>query len=130
MSVATMPEKKTSSVKAIADKLRDYCKKGDFEGAQQALYGDDVVSIEPEAMKGYDKETKGKDAVFNKIHQWNQTVEKLHGIEISEPQVAGNSFSFVMEMDITMKGQERMSMPEICVYTVKNDKIVKESFFW
>lgn len=130
MSTATMPAKKTLSVEKLAQRLRDYCLKSDFEAAQKELYGEDIVSIEPEAMKGYEKETSGKDAVLNKIRQWNETVEKIHAVTVTEPQIAGNSFSFVMEMDITMKDQKRMGMPEICVYTVKDGKVVLEQFFW
>jgi limonene-1,2-epoxide hydrolase len=32
-------------------------------------------------------------------------------------------------MDLTMKGQGRMQMSEVCVYEVKDDKIVSEQFF-
>jgi hypothetical protein len=55
--------------------------------------------------------------------------EKIHSIEISEPLVAGNSIAFRMEMDMTMKGKGRMKSPELCVYQVKDDKIVSEEFF-
>lgn len=33
-------------------------------------------------------------------------------------------------MDITMKGQPRMSMEEIVVYEVAGGKIIKEQFFF
>ena len=56
-------------------------------------------------------------------------VEKVHSIETSEPMVAGNSIAFRMGMDITMKGKGRMNSPELCVYQVKDGKIVSEEFF-
>ncbi len=31
-------------------------------------------------------------------------------------------------MDVTMKGQDRMAMPELCVYEVKDGKIASEQF--
>ncbi|GAO44896.1 hypothetical protein FPE01S_04_01390 [Flavihumibacter petaseus NBRC 106054] len=121
---------KTGNVEAIANKLREYCVKGDFTDAQKAMYADDVVSTEPEEMKGFSKETKGKKAVADKMDKWLSSVDKVHRVDVSEPQIAGNAFSFVLQMDLTMKGQERMSMPEICVYTVKDGKVVSEQFFW
>jgi hypothetical protein len=33
-----------------------------------------------------------------------------------------------MTMDVTMKGQARMNMSELCVYDVKDDKIISEEF--
>ncbi|WP_245624032.1 nuclear transport factor 2 family protein [Flavihumibacter petaseus] len=130
MSTATMSPGKTGNVEAIANKLREYCVKGDFTDAQKAMYADDVVSTEPEEMKGFSKETKGKKAVADKMDKWLSSVDKVHRVDVSEPQIAGNAFSFVLQMDLTMKGQERMSMPEICVYTVKDGKVVSEQFFW
>jgi hypothetical protein len=53
----------------------------------------------------------------------------MHSIEVSEPIVATNSFAFIITMDVTMKGQERMKMPELCVYLVKDGKIISEQFF-
>jgi limonene-1,2-epoxide hydrolase len=34
-----------------------------------------------------------------------------------------------LAMDVTMKGQGRMKIEEVCVYEVKDDKIVSEQFF-
>jgi hypothetical protein len=45
------------------------------------------------------------------------------------PLVAGNSIAFTLTMDITMKGQGRMKSPELCVYQVKDGKIISEEFF-
>jgi hypothetical protein len=55
-------------------------------------------------------------------------IESLHGTTVSEPLLAGNSFACTMQLDITMKGQGRMNMTELCVYDVKDGKIVREQF--
>jgi hypothetical protein len=34
-----------------------------------------------------------------------------------------------MRLDMTMKGQGRMDMAELCVYQVKDGKIISEQFF-
>ena len=116
------------STKEVADKLVAYCRKGDFNDAQAKLYADDAVSIEPQATPGFEKETKGLDAIKKKSEKFDSMVDTSHGIKISEPLVAGNTFAFTLEMDITMKGKGRMNMSELCVYHVKDGKIVREEF--
>lgn len=115
--------------KDIANKLVNYCRKGDWSGAHNELYADDAVSIEPFSTPDFEKETKGLKAIKEKGDKFTEMVEKMHNLEISEPLVAGNSIAFVMKMDATMKGKGRMAYPELCVYQVKDGKIVKEEFF-
>ncbi len=113
----------------IADKLVAYCKKADWEGAHSELYAQDAVSVEPAAMGPFEKETKGLDAIREKGKKYDAMIEEQFGVEISEPIVAGDSIAFKLAMDVKMKGQERMSTPELCVYNVKDGKIVREEFF-
>ena len=54
---------------------------------------------------------------------------EAHGMDVSEPLVADSSFAVTMNMDVTMKGGQRMSMNELCIYHVKDGKIVSEQFF-
>ncbi len=114
----------------IADRLVELCKAGDFETAQNELYADDVISIESMATPDYEKETKGKDKVLAKIQKFNSTVEESYGNEVSAPLVTANAIAFTLAMDIKMKGQDRMKMAEICVYEVKDGKVVSEQFFF
>jgi ketosteroid isomerase-like protein len=87
------------------------------------------VSIEPYATPAFEKETRGLDAIIEKGKKFDSMVEKVHKITVSEPLVAANSFAFVLGLDITMKERGRMNSPEICVYQVKDGKIVSEEFF-
>ena len=73
---------------------------------------------------------EGKEAIRKKGEMFNEMIEEMHGGYSREPQVAGNFFSVVMGMDVTMKGAGRMKMDEIAVYEVKDGKIVKEQFFF
>ena len=57
-------------------------------------------------------------------------IEAVHGGYSSQPVVGGNHFSLAMGMDVTFKGKGRTQMDEICVYEVKDGKIVKEQFFY
>lgn len=117
------------TTKEIANRLVEYCRKGDFEGAQKELYARDVKSIEPYATPEFEKETVGLDAILEKGRKFDAMVEKVHNIEVSEPLVTDNAIAFKSTMDLTMKGQGRMKMGELCVYQVKDGKIVSEEFF-
>ena len=114
----------------IARKLVAYCRKGEWEAAQKELYANDAVSCEPEATPAFEKETKGLDAIIAKGHTFNSMVEEYHSITVSEPLVAGDVFAAALTMDLTMKGRGRTPMSEVCVYKVKDVKIVSEQFFY
>lgn len=117
------------TTKQIADRLVGLCRKGDFETAQSELFAEDVVSIEPYATPEFEKETKGKQAVKEKGDKWNSMVEAMHAVEVSEPIVADNSFACSMCMHVTMKEKGEMDMTELCIYKVKDGKVVEEQFF-
>ncbi|HMG88566.1 MAG TPA: nuclear transport factor 2 family protein [Chryseolinea sp.] len=119
----------TTKTTDIAKRLVDYCRKGDWNGAQQELYSKDAVSIEPMATPEFEKETRGLDAITAKGKKYDSIIEKIHKITVSEPLVAGDSIAFVLGFDVTMKGQGRTNSPELCVYHVKDGKIVSEQFF-
>jgi len=122
-------EQMTMTTQQIANRLAELCRLGQFEAAQKELYADDAISIEPYETPEFAKETKGLDAIIEKGHKFESMVEEMHGGSVSEPLVAGNTFAFVMSMDMTMKGQGRMNMSELCVYQVKDGKVVSEEFF-
>ncbi|KAA2240966.1 nuclear transport factor 2 family protein [Chitinophaga agrisoli] len=113
----------------IADRLVELCRKGDFETAQKELYAEDVVSIEPEATPQFEKETKGLQAILEKGEKFQSMVEEMHGGSVTDPVVADNSFAMVLMMDVTMKEMGRMKMSELCVYKVKDGKVISEEFF-
>jgi hypothetical protein len=113
----------------IANRLVEFCKKGDFEGAQKELFAEDAVSIEPYGNADFEKETHGLEGILEKGKKWAGMVEEYHGGQVSEPLVGGNSFAVTMTMSVTMKGSNRMDMTELCIYHVKDGKIVSEQFF-
>ena len=112
----------------IANRLVEFCQKGDFEGAQKELFAEDAVSIEPHGTTDFEKETKGLDAIIEKGKKWADMVEEYHETKVSDPLMADNSFAVTMTMGVTMKGQGRMDMTELCIYHVKDGKIVSEQF--
>ena len=112
----------------VANRLVELCRQGNFEGAQKELFADDAVSIEPYGTDDFQKETKGLDAILEKGKKWGEMVEEAHGMDVSDPLMAGSSFAVTMRMDVTMKGGKRMDMTELCIYHVKDGKIVSEQF--
>ena len=124
MSITTA----TMTTTEIANRLVELCSKGDFENAQKELFADDAVSIEPHASPAFEKETKGLDAILEKGHKWSSMVEEYHEMKVSQPLVGENSFAATMFMSVTMKDMGRTDMTELCVYNVKDGKIVSEQF--
>ena len=112
----------------VAQRLVALCREAKWEVAQTELYANDAVSVEPQAGPMFEKETRGLAAIIEKGKKFDSIVETLHSIKVSEPVVAENSFACTMQLDVTMKGQGRMNMAELCVYDVKDDKIVREEF--
>lgn len=117
------------TVEQIANRLADYCRKEQFTQALEELYADNAVSIEPFEFPGFDKETKGLKAMLEKDEKFSAMVESRYGTTVSQPLIAGNSFAFVLTMDMKMKGRDRERLTELCVYTVEGGKIISEQFF-
>ena len=76
------------------------------------------------------KETKGMEAIKKKAELFISMVEEFYGSSITDPVVAGDYFSVAWDTDIQMKGQARATSSEICLYKVKDGKIVSEQFFY
>ena len=112
----------------VANRLVELCRKGEIQKAGEELYADTIVSIEPEHAPT--KTAKGKAAVVKKGQQFASMIEERHGGSFSDPIVCGRHFSVAMTLDATFKGKGRMKLEEICVYEVKDDKIVFEQFFF
>lgn len=116
--------------KEIATRLAEYCRKKEgWEAAQKALYDKDATSTEPHATPDFEQVTKGLDAIIAKGKKFDSMIETVHKLTISEPLIAGDVFAFVMDLELTMKGKGKMGAPELCVYKVKNGKIISEQFF-
>jgi ketosteroid isomerase-like protein len=112
----------------IARRLVELCRKGAFSQAHDELYGEDCVSLEPEGSPW--PPARGMAAIREKTKQFEATVEAMHGVTVGEPIVAGSHFSLFMGIDMTQKGAGRMKFDEICVFRVRDGKIVLEQFFY
>ena len=113
----------------IAIRLAELCAKEQYETAQKELYGEDCISIEPMETPFFKKEIQGLQNIIEKGHRFSEMIEKTHSTTVSKPLVAANAIAFTLAMDVTMKGRPRETMSELCVYEVKDGKIIKEQFF-
>src|SRR5579863_8189177 len=95
-----------------------------------ALYSNDIVSMEAGAPPGQSREAKGIDAVKAKSAFWN-TNHEVHSFKVEGPLVAGAHFTVVFRVDATFKPQNRrLQLEEVAVYKVAGGKIVYEEFFY
>jgi SnoaL-like domain len=114
----------------VGKKLVSYCKEGKNLEAIESLYSPDIVSVEAASGPGMPAEMKGISAIKEKNQWWfdNHTV---HSGDAEGPFPQGDRFCVKFQYDATdKKTKERFKMEEVGLYTVKNDKIVKEEFFY
>ena len=111
----------------LANAFTQLCKQGEFEEAGKRFWSDEVVSLEP--MTGEMAEAKGRAAVQAKWVWWYANHE-VHSVKVEGPYVHGDQFVVRFTMDVTPRGQARLSMDEVGVYTLRDGKIVEERFFY
>ena len=116
------------TTKEISERLVALCRAGNFETAQRELYAADAINIEPYGNATFAQETKGLDAILEKGRKFGAMIEQVHAVAVSDPLVAGSSFALTMQLDVTLKGHGRLRLDEICVYEVKDGKVVSERF--
>lgn len=111
----------------IANRLVELCRQGQNIQAYQELFAPDAVAVEPARYNI--PNTEGMQALLAKAENWQQGIIELHDSSVSDPVVADNHFALTMMIDLTSKEHGRNKMTEVCVYEVKDGKIVKEEFF-
>jgi hypothetical protein len=112
----------------VALRLVELCRQGAYHTAQSELYAADAVSIEPEGSPS--RTVTGLDAIAAKGREFAESMD-VHGGTVSDPLVAGPFFSVAMTLDATPRGGgPRIQMEEICLYEVRDGKIVREQFFY
>jgi hypothetical protein len=118
----------TVTTSEIAARLVALCREGQFEAAHTELYAPDAINIEPYATALFARETKGLNAILDKGRKFSAMIELVHSITVSDPLVAGDSFACAMHLDLTIQGHGRMTLHELCIYEVRDGKIVSEEF--
>ena len=114
----------------IAKKYVELCKSHQNHVALETLFSPDVVSVEAMAMPGSSAESRGLKAVAEKGKQWMANHE-VHSSNVEGPWPHGNRFVVRFTYDVTNKPSgRRMQMDETALFTVENNKIVREEFFY
>jgi hypothetical protein len=101
-------------------------KKGHYEEAGDTFWSDHVVSIEP---MGDQRRWEGRAAVKGKSEWW-ASMHEVHALSAEGPYVNNDQFVVKFHMDVTNKEtKQRIVGDEMGLYTVKDGKIVEESFY-
>ena len=115
------------TVQEVANRLVELCRAREWEKAQDELYHPDIISIEPDETGG--EISNGIEEIKKKNEKWAGMLLEAHGAKISDPLIADGYFCITIDNDVTLKEIGRVQSKEICVYEVKDGKIVSERFF-
>ncbi len=112
------------TIQEVSQRLIRLCSEGKFLDAQHELYDKNILSIETDGSK-----TTGSSNMHAKEQRFLDGVAKIRMITFSEPLITGNFFSVILKMEVDLKNGGSRSLEEICVYRVREGKIVFEQFF-
>lgn len=119
---------KKMSTQEVANKWAEMCNQGQFLECVDVLYAENIISRE---MIGTpDDVVSGKQNIIEKSQKWLDSVQEFHGGNVSEPVIAQNHFTSIMNFDVTFKESGRQKMEEVCVFEVKDGEIINEQFFY
>ena len=114
------------SLKTIASQFVELCNQGKNFDVMHAMYAPDIVSVEASG-----EETAGKTSVIQKSERW-QANNTIGGEKVCGPFFNGpNQFAVHFTFEVTPKAPgRRITLEEVGVYAVKDDKITREQFFY
>ncbi|HVS92558.1 MAG TPA: SnoaL-like domain-containing protein [Mucilaginibacter sp.] len=114
------------TVPQIAARLVELCRKKKFVEAYQELYGEEAESIDP--LYANQPLSKG---LINLIEREKQFLGKaqINNITVSEPMISGSYFAITIGMEFIHEDRGYINTGELCVYHVKDGKIVRQHFF-
>jgi hypothetical protein len=120
-----------TSIAAVAEELVSLCRAGRNLDAINSLYSQDIVSVESMGNEQMPQTTKGLDAIRKKGEWWRENNE-VHSARVDGPFIGeDDKFAVYYNYDITSKQRnQRATMEEMALYTVKDGKIAREQFFY
>lgn len=114
----------------VATRYYELIQQHQYEQIQNELYAPNAISIEPENDSNLPLVVEGIEALRQKEELFFAQVDEIFGSYMSETVVSTFYFSMMTGMDVKMKGKERKRKEQICVFEVRDGKIVKEQFFY
>lgn len=114
------------SLQSVGKQLVDLCNQRKNFDVMETMYAPDIVSVEPTGQ-----ETAGQAAVIEKSRRW-AAANTIHDEKVQGPYFNGpDRFAVQITFDVTRKATgQRTTLEEIAVYTVKDDLITREAFFF
>lgn len=114
------------SIQTIAAKFVELCSQGKNFDVMKTMYHPEIVSVEASGA-----ETAGQQAVIQKSERW-ASANTIHGATVRGPFFNGSEeFAVIFTFEVTPKATgARTTLEEVAVYTVKDDKITRERFFY
>lgn len=116
------------TVENIANRLVELCRVNKWTTAYEELFAQDAKAFEMEGVP--EREMQGLENLFNKTKAHTDNWETVHEIVVTDPLVFGTFFSVGMKIDTTNKEGIRVAAEEMCLYEVKDGKIIAERFFY
>jgi hypothetical protein len=119
------------SVETVAGKFMELCNQGKHFEVMRTMYSADMVSVE-----GNGKEYVGKEVVIHKseVFQGNNDItgQDLRGpFFLGDANAKSGRFAVYTSISFTPKaGGKSETHEEVGLYTVKNDLITREEFFY
>ena len=119
------------SVETVARKFTELCRQGKHFEVMHTMYAPEMVSVE-----GDGREFVGKEVVIHKseVFQGNNNIlsQDLRGpFFLGDAGASSGRFGVYTSIDFAPKtGGARMTHEEVGLYTVKNDTITREEFFY
>jgi hypothetical protein len=122
------------SLQTLAREFVDLCNQGKNFDVMEAMYAPDIVSVEASG-----EEVAGKRPVIEKSRRW-QAANTVNGEKVRGPffdtadgaaSRSSGQFAVHFTFDVTPKSTgQRVTLEEVGVYTVVDDKITREQFYY
>ena len=115
------------TIQQIADRLVELCRKQETTQAYRELFAQDAASHEMPGVP--DGDLQGLDKLIAKSEAYDEGMT-VHSLEVTEPLVYQQYFTVGMGIDVSRQDGQRVQEHEICVYQVRDGKIVDERFIY
>lgn len=115
------------TIHEIANGLKEMLSEQKFVEAYQLLFAEGAESIDPLNTSG--QPLKGLATLIAREKDSLSSITTIHKISLSEPIIAGSYFTMSLKMSFEIRDQGHMEIDEICLYKVKDGKIISQQFF-
>lgn len=114
-------------IKEVAFRLVELCRAREFEKAWDELFAPGWETRELVEWGGQIRH--GKEEAKKASDEWQKDIIEIHELLMSDPLISDDSFACTMTIDSTSNSRGRIKETELCVYKVKDSKIIMEQFF-